>query len=202
MKCQLTTGLHCVFHLIFSLSTWIFRYPFASHCAYAKRSHVSQSHILPTQNHKKHIKGRYPFADAIPNGVSATSSAGSSAAPTGTGGGFSDSYGYGSSYAYNQQLPASNNAGFPQQQQQQFASNFPAFPFPQLPTVNFAPFGGNLPLPPLLTPDQFSEALSQYVTSVQQQYAKWVAANIRQRQSRLAYSEDDRDVHASVLSHI
>lgn len=117
------------------------------------------------------------MTDAAPGGVSASSTAGSSAHAGGASG-FSNSYGYDSSYAYNQQLPATNNAGFsnngrqPEQQHTQFVPNLPVVPFAQFPTVNLPQFGGNLPLPPLLTPEQFSEALNQYVTSVQKQYAK------------------------------
>lgn len=118
-----------------------------------------------------------PLTDAAPGGVSASSSAGSSAEAGGASG-FSNSYGYDSSYAYNQQIPATNNAQFlnngrqSQQQHAQFGQNLPAIPFAQFPVVSLPQFGGNVPLPPLLTPEQFSEALNQYVTSVQKQYAK------------------------------
>lgn len=96
---------------------------------------------------------------------------------------------YGPGFGYNSQQH-STSSGVPQQTQfqqpfvglqpfagmQPFQSQFGGFPtgFPHIPFVPAIPFKPLqfAPLPPLLSPPQFNEALNQYVTSLQQQYAK------------------------------
>lgn len=95
---------------------------------------------------------------------------------------------YGQAFGYNPQnspaagLPQQSlfPQGFPSFQPFQsmppFQSQFNGFPtgIPHVPFVPAVPFQPLqfAPLPPLLTPPQFNEALSQYMNSLQQQYAK------------------------------
>lgn len=93
---------------------------------------------------------------------------------------------YGPGFGYNQQQSSGGGPqqslfpqGFPSyqpfQSMQPFQSQFNGFPtgFPHIPFVPAVPFQPLqfAPLPPLLSPPQFNEALSQYMNNLQQQYA-------------------------------
>lgn len=115
-------------------------------------------------------------------GTSYTTTAGLGSQSTGTyGPGFSYS-----TYPNGQQTYRQNQQGnrpntqFQNVQNSPFASGqlpFPSFPSP----FQAAPFFPNIippfqplnfaPLPPILTPPEFNQALSQYLNSIQQQYA-------------------------------